>query len=390
VKWKTLKLGDLYAANKETVDPSGYLGETFHLYSVPAYDSRVPDELSGDAIGSVKQAVSPNDVLLCRIVPHIRRAWVVGKSNGHRLIASSEWIVMRHEDVYPEYLRQFLLSNEFHSQFMMSVAGVGGSLLRARPSAAADIEVPVPPMEEQRRIAAILDKADALRQKRRLALQKLDEFTDSLFIEMFGNPGTSHNVFPIRALVDLLGIPLRNGLSPSHSGAIRGKVLTLSAITGQAFNSLCVKESTFQTEAPSDQTVDANDLLIYRGNGSIDLVGKAYFPRDNMPDVLFPDTMIAARIDPDKVEREFIEYIWNSSFVRKQIVRIARTTNGTFKVNQHNLEKVQIVSPPLALQRKLSKRIRNIYAMKTHELAHLEQMDTIFASLQHRAFRGEL
>ena len=81
-----------------------------------------------------RRAVQPNDVMIARIVPHIRRACVVGPANGHRQIASGEWIIFRDERIWPKYLRWVLVGDVFHSAFMRTVSGVGGSLLRARPA----------------------------------------------------------------------------------------------------------------------------------------------------------------------------------------------------------------------------------------------------------------
>ncbi len=98
------------------------------------------------------------------------------------MIGSGEWIVFRDDSVYPPYLRQLLTSDWFHPEFMRTVSGVGGSLVRARPSNVAKIKVPLPPFQEQRRTAAILDQAKALQAKRRQALAKLDTLTQSLFL----------------------------------------------------------------------------------------------------------------------------------------------------------------------------------------------------------------
>jgi type I restriction enzyme S subunit len=120
------------------------------------------------------------------------------------------------------------------------------------------------------------------------------------------------------------------------------------------------------------------------------LVGKGYFPTGRMPDVTFPDTMIAARVSPERVERAFLQHVWNSTAVRRQIESVARTTNGTFKVNQTMLEGIDFVIPPLPLQRKFARRVVAVEKLKVAHGASLAEMDTLFAALQHRAFRGEL
>jgi type I restriction enzyme S subunit len=150
---KTVVLGELMAASAGSVDPLRYPEELFDLYSVHSFDRGQPDVLAGREIGSSKPVVKTGDVLLCRIVPHIRRSWIVGRDRGRRLIASGEWIVFRSERFDPEYLRHLLVGDAFHAQFMRTVAGVGGSLLRARPAAVANIPIPLPPMADQRRFA---------------------------------------------------------------------------------------------------------------------------------------------------------------------------------------------------------------------------------------------
>ncbi|MQB02115.1 MAG: hypothetical protein GEU78_17970, partial [Actinobacteria bacterium] len=175
------------AADKRSVDPRKFSDERFELYSIPAFDTGVPELLYGREIGSNKQIVQPGDVLLSKIVPHIRRTWIVLGGSGHQAIASSEWIIFRNPAFDPAYLRQALTSDRFHREFMRTVAGVGGSLLRARPAQVADIEVPLPPIEEQRRIATVLDQADKLRAKRRATLALLDSLTESIFLDMLGS-----------------------------------------------------------------------------------------------------------------------------------------------------------------------------------------------------------
>ena len=166
--WRWVPLGDLMPSSTGTVDPRRHASEVFALYSIPACEEGAPQMLSGSLIGSSKQHVQHRDVLLSRIVPHIRRSWIVG-SHEERTIASTEWIVFRTTNALPEYLRFVLISDDFHHQLMNTVSGVGGSLLRARPSLVAEIRISLPPLSEQKRIATMLLEQMAAAEEVRLA-----------------------------------------------------------------------------------------------------------------------------------------------------------------------------------------------------------------------------
>jgi type I restriction enzyme S subunit len=252
------------------------------------------------------------------------------------------------------------------------------------------IEIPLPPVAEQRRIAEVLERVEALRAKRRAALTQLDILSHSIFLDLFGDPATNPKGWEMLRLQDVLSMPLRNGLSPSHIGKVTAKVLTLSAVTGSEFDDSAWKVSTFRSPPPSDQSVDENDFLICRGNGNVRLVGKGYFPTHRMPDITFPDTMIAARVRTDRLERVFLQHVWGWNAVRRQVESLARTTNGTFKVNQTMLEGITFIGPPLQLQREFARRVGAADKLKTAQRTSLAELDALFAVLQHRAFRGEL
>lgn len=141
-----------------TVDPRKLPDELFELWSIPAFDAGCPELVRGKGIGSQKKVVAPGDVLLSRIIPHIRRAWVVrANPEGRRQVASTEWIVFASDEVEPGFLRHVLVSDFFHASFMQTITGVGGSLSRANPSAVGEIRVPLPPLEVQKEIVAEIE-----------------------------------------------------------------------------------------------------------------------------------------------------------------------------------------------------------------------------------------
>lgn len=153
-EWPMVKLGDIQR-KVSSINPTKFPDQQFSLYSIPAYDAGVPEKILGSGIKSNKIELQPGDILLSKIVPHIRRSWIVGEHDTSS-IGSSEWIVYQDDRLDPRYLQNFLLSDYFHAQFLQTVAGVGGSLNRARPAAVAQISIPIPPIAEQRRIAEIL------------------------------------------------------------------------------------------------------------------------------------------------------------------------------------------------------------------------------------------
>ena len=246
-----------------------------------------------------------------------------------------------------------------------------------------EIEVVLPPLEEQRRIAAILDQADALRDKRRQALALVEQLTQSVFLEMFDS--TDFQLVEFNSLVQ----DVRNGVSPSTNGLYSSAVLTLSAVTQGAFDSKQRKEGVFDKVPPPNQTVRAGDLLICRGNGNRDLVGRGVVPRESHAGLVFPDTVIAVTPKAEAAP-VYLETVWNLPSTRNQIVSRASTTNGTFKVNQKSLGQIKLPLPPLELQQEFARRVAAIEKLKAAHQQSLKEMDALFASLQHRAFRGEL
>ena len=384
--WKTIKLGDLFTSGKQTVDPTIFPNEVFDLYSVPAYDSKVPDRIEGKEIGSAKQTVAPGDVLLCRIVPHIRRGWVVGEDNGHRIIASSEWIVLRHQMVFPDFLRHFILSDPFHLQFMLTVAGVGGSLLRARPAAAAEIEVPLPPLEEQRRIAAILDKADALRQKRRLALQTLDSLTQSIFLEMFGDPRKNPNRLEVGTIDSVCEFvtdgehltPKRTseGIKLLSARNIRNGYLDFSDVDH-------INEDEYRRITKRYRPQRDDILLSCSGT-----IGRASAIRIDEPLALVRSAAILRPIQ-SKVRTGFLESWLQLPWMNRMMNQRANASSQA-NLFQNQIKDLPVLMPQLSAQDEFINKRNAILGVQERQGCGIGRSEQLFASVQYHAFRGEI
>jgi type I restriction enzyme S subunit len=250
--------------------------------------------------------------------------------------------------------------------------------------------VSLPPLAEQKRIAGILDAADRLRAKRRESLAQLDTLLQSTFLDTFGDPVTNPMGWEEQSLGQLAEGTFRNGLSPSSKGLVQGEVLTLSAITRGRFDFAERKVARFDKEPSPSQLLSTATFLICRGNGNKSLVGSGVFPDRSSNRVCFPDTIIGVTVTPEVLTAPYFQSVWRTCRVRDQIERGARTTSGTHKVNQQLLSSVTFPVPPPDLQHRFAAFVASIEQQEAGQRAHLAELDTLFASLQSRAFRGDL
>lgn len=381
VRGVTFSKGDAVAEPREGYTPvlrAGNIQSHLILDSDLVY---IPERMVSE-----KQRLRRGDIVMCT---SSGSADIVGKT----AFANQDWsgsfgafcAVVRPKlgKCDPRYLFHYLQTPRFR-EWTRNSSGVG--IKNIRKSELDSYEVPFPSLDEQRRIAAILDKADAIRRKREQALALADDFLRSLFLEMFGDPGDNPMNHPVVTFESLLSIPLRNGISPASRGTVTARVLTLSAITGDRFDGSNAKVGKFLEPISAKDTVSTSDFYICRGNGSPDLIGRGFYADHDIQGTAFPDTMIAAKPNPKRVARAFLENIWNSPFVRNQIREAARTTNGTFKINQTAAGAIRLPVPPLEAQ----KRFQSIVDRVARSKDKLAYGADLFPALSQRAFAGDL
>jgi len=160
--WSVRRFDDALAIRKGNLDPASTPDEKFELFSIPAFDAAGQPEVKfGREIGSSKVVVRPGDCLFSKLNPRIPRTWVVPTANGLRQIASTEFWPLHSrfqsdEESYlaPEFLQWLFRYAGFLDEFRGEVAGGGQSRQRLQQDAIRDVEVPIPPLPEQRRLVA--------------------------------------------------------------------------------------------------------------------------------------------------------------------------------------------------------------------------------------------
>jgi len=253
------------------------------------------------------------------------------------------------------------------------------------------LEIPLPPLPEQQRIAAVLDKAEELRAKRRAALALLDSLSQAIFLEIFGEPIGNPKGWPVVKLADLIVDGPQNGLYKHASDYGTGTpILRIDAFYDGAVTKLANLKRVRITEGERDLFgLRPDDIVINRVN-SMEYLGKsALIPELSEPTV-FESNMMRFAVDPTQVnQRYFVDFL-QSSFIKGQIINSAKHAVNQSSINQQDVKGFLVNVPPLPLQQEFARRIAAVEKLKTAHRTALAELDALFASLQHRAFRGEL
>ncbi len=231
------------------------------------------------------------------------------------------------------------------------------------------IQIPLPPLLEQKRIAAILDAADALRAKRRESIEQLDSLIQATFLEMFGDPVTNPKGWELVPLgevtscLDRLRTPVKEEERKAGSVPYYGANGQQGWIDSHIFDEplVLVAEDGGHFDNPSRG-------VAYR------ITGLSWV--NNHAHVLRP----LPKINIEYLHRTLRHYDFTPY--------VSGTTRA--KLNQKQLSRAPVLLPPLPLQTGFASIVESIEHQKARLIAHLAELDTLFASLQSRAFNGEL
>ena len=254
-----------------------------------------------------------------------------------------------------------------------------------------ELEIPLPPLAEQQRIAELLDRAEALRAKRRAALAQLDTLTQSLFLNLFGDPATNPKGWELSRVGDAADV--QGGLQVSSarkSCPLEVPYLRVANVF-RGFLDLGEIKTLRATETEVARTTLAkDDLLIVEGHGNPEEIGRGALWDGSIVGCVHQNHIIRARFNGQKLlPRYACEYL-NSPGGRRHLLRAGKTTSGLSTISVSEVRATPVAVPPPALQREFVRRVTAVEKLKTAHRASLAEMDALFASLQHRAFRGEL
>jgi type I restriction enzyme, S subunit len=266
--------------------------------------------------------------------------------------------------------------------------GNGATFKELSKGVVAGIEIPVPPLSEQRRIAEVLDQTEALRAKRRAALAQSDTLTQAIFLEMFGNPVTNPKKWPSQRLSSLVreNDTINYGVvQPGDDFAEGVPLVRVGDLIDGRVSHTRLKRITPAIEARYKRSRLRGDEILVSCVGSIGVVAAADESVRG-----FNIARAVARVPlADTKQRAFIMAVLNTEFVQRYFTNELRTVSQP-TLNIKQLSQTPVIMPPQGLRYEFAKQATAVERLKAAQRASLAEMDALFVSLQDGAFHGEL
>ena len=376
-----MQLKTVAGINKYTgnsVNPLEYPEQLYELYSVPSFETGYPEIIRGKEIGSTKITVEEGDVLVCKINPRINRVWVVKHNTEYPLLASSEWIVIRNNEIDSNYLKWYFSSPSFRTLINSQVAGIGGSLTRAQPKQVARYPVPVPCVNEQQKISKILDEIEMLISLRREQLAKLDELVKARFVGLFESSELSGET-TIEAVTEQVKVGFVGTCEKHYTDESGVPMLRTGNITEKGIDLKDLKYVTREFhERNKKSQIHAGDLLIARhgSNGQANVYSGPEAQCLNAV-VIVPNQNIASSV--------FLAGLINAPMVKEQI---ERTLVGSTQrvVNTKSIANLKVRVPSTSVQRQYEEFVEQTDKSKSAIQQSLDKLETLKKALMQKYF----
>jgi type I restriction enzyme S subunit len=317
----------------------------------------------------------PNDILISVRAP-------VGPTNickENSCIGRGLSAIRVKENAYFKYVLYYLRSIEKK----LAKIGNGSTFAAITQNDIRNIKIPLPPLPDQKRIAAILDKTDVIRRKRQETIRLLDEFLRSVFLEMFGDPVRNEKGWEVLKLSQIGEI--NRGVSkhrPRNAPELLGGKYPLIQTGDVANSGLYIK-----TFSQTYSEVGLNQSKMWK-TGTLCITIAANIAKTGILafDACFPDSVVGF-IANEKTNNIFVHF-WFTFL--QSIIEANAPESAQKNINLSILNDLNIIVPLLELQNKFAQIVEKTEQQKQHLEKSLAEMENNFNSLMQRAFRGEI
>jgi type I restriction enzyme, S subunit len=251
-------------------------------------------------------------------------------------------------------------------------------------------EIPYHILPEQKRIAAILAKADRLRRQRQYALELSGTYLQSVFLDMFGDPVTNPMGWDIVQLGDMLSIsPHLGTITPAKESGTQ-LCVRVGEVGQWSINLEKCKYVSLGEKDFKRFSLQPGDIVLARAIGSEAHLGKLSIMGKSSIPVVFDSHLMRIRTDSSSLLPFFLACWLKTDGGRARFMRQARQTSVQFNINTEQIASIELPVPPVLLQQKFVKIIGKYLRLQVQQREALRQAEHLFQTLLHKAFQGEL
>ena len=309
--------------------------------------------------------------------------------NG-RFSTSGDCLVakIKNTKILTKYVYRYLTAH----MFLLEAGFKGAGLKHISKTYIQNIKIPYPEnVEVQKKIAAIFEKAEWLKEWRKEADSLTDEFLKSTFLEMFGDPVNNSNGWEITKLQNLAEIV---------SGVTKGRKLSGKSLISAPYlrvanvqdGYLDLNEIKTIEVLPSDiekYVLLEGDVLLTEG-GDPDKLGRGAVWYNEIKNCIHQNHIFRVRVNQTVIIPEFLSMLIGSSYGKRYFLKSAKQTTGIASINSTQLKNFPVILPPLDLQNKFAHIVQHVKHLEENQSQSKQHIDNLFDVLMQKAFKGEL
>ena len=325
--------------------------------------------------------------------PKILGVPTIVNTGGKKLLQNQrvgKLVITDSSKVFIPYL-QYALNRPSNKSYYKKFAG-GGLQINVSKKDILNNSVPLPPLDQQKKIAAILDAADAYRQKTKALIEKYDELTQSLFLDMFGDPVTNPMGWEKKILSDIATISsgITKGRKHKEENFIGDLPYMRVANVQDGFLELSEVKTIPAYNSDLDKfLLKQGDVLMTEG-GDPDKLGRGAVWNGEVENCLHQNHIFKVRVNQQLLTPLYFSMLAGSPYGKRYFLKVAKQTTGIATINKTQLSKFPVLIASKKLQIDFTERVKVIKAQKAQAQASLSQAEDLFNSLLQRAFKGEL
>lgn len=368
--WPTVPLGDVVLINPRFAGDRALSSLPVSFVPMAAVSERTGSIVSSEvrSFGEVSKGFpifSDGDVLFAKITPCMEngKAAIAKELENGIGAGSTEFFVLRSSDkIIPGFVFHFIRRNSFRQECKLNFTGSAGQQ-RVPKSFLERVPIPLPPLDEQRRIVQILDRSEEIKRRSDVARNRTRAIVPSMFSTIFGDPRDNPKGWPLVTIGDIIRKISGGKNIEAGNGTSSYRIMKVSAVTSGIFKPEESKPAPNDYLPPPEHLVRDGDFLFSRANTS-ELVGAVAIARDPPSGLLLPDKIWRIEWDKARVDPQYAYSLLRHAEIRNIFASISSGTSASMQnISQAKLVNITIPLPPLARQAAFAAQVDRVEAI---------------------------